>query len=118
MLRVFFREQCFFGWNLPINTERCIKDADATICLRCIEIIALVLEDSGLAQDSKAMSETTRYEDLTKAIPSLLLSVLIIPILTLSDPNVGFSGHVVFLYQLANTPETHADLLGICPFRS
>ena len=33
------------GWDLPINTEGIIKDADATIGFRMIEVITLVLED-------------------------------------------------------------------------
>lgn len=36
------------GWDLPINTEGIIEDADATIGFRMIEVITLVLEDGSL----------------------------------------------------------------------
>ena len=45
MLRIFLREIGMFCWNLPIDTESVIEDADTSICLWVIEVITLVLED-------------------------------------------------------------------------
>ena len=53
---------------MPINTERCIKDADASISLRCIEIVALILEDCAFGKYSKTVSEATRNEELPMVV--------------------------------------------------
>lgn len=45
MLRVSLRKISMFCWNLPINTESVVEDADASICFWMIEVITLVLED-------------------------------------------------------------------------
>ena len=41
------------GWDLPINTESVIKDADTSISLWMIEVITLVLEDAISARTAK-----------------------------------------------------------------
>ena len=52
------------SWYLPIYAETIIQDGDAAICLWVIEVIALVLEDCGLAEDSKAMGKASWDEEL------------------------------------------------------
>ena len=66
MLSIFLREDGMVCWYLPIYAETIIQDGDAAICLWVIEVIALVLEDCGLAEDSKA----TRDEELAMIILS------------------------------------------------
>ena len=63
MLGIFFTQDSLI-FDAPINTKRVIKDADATISLRMIELIALILEHGGLAQYGEAVSEATWYEEL------------------------------------------------------
>ena len=60
------------GWDLPIDTEGIVKDADATIGFRMIEVITLVLEDGGLGEDGEAMGKTLRNEELTMIVLSQL----------------------------------------------
>lgn len=52
------------SWYLPIYAETIIQDGDAAICLWVIEVIALLLEDCGLAEDSKAMGKASWDEEL------------------------------------------------------
>lgn len=65
MFGVLFAEKGLVGWDLPIDAEGGVEDADASICLWGIEVVALVLEDGGLAEDSKAMGEASGNEELT-----------------------------------------------------
>ena len=46
MLGILFTEQGFFRRNSPINAKTIIYDADATISLWMVELIALILEYS------------------------------------------------------------------------
>ena len=64
MLGILFAEICFIRWNSPVNAKAIIYDADATISLRMIEFIALILENGGLAQYGEAVSEATGYKEL------------------------------------------------------
>ena len=61
---VLLTQESILCWNLPIDAEGVILDTDATISLRGIEVIALILEDSSLGEYSKAMGETTRNKEL------------------------------------------------------
>ena len=45
MLRIFLGEISMFCWDLPIDTEGIIEDADSAIGFWMIEVITLVLED-------------------------------------------------------------------------
>ena len=64
MLRIFFGKIGMLGWDLPINTEGIIEDADASIGFRMIEVVALVLEDGSLGEDGEAMGKALRNEEL------------------------------------------------------
>lgn len=55
-------------WNFPVNTEGFIEDADPTIGLWMIELIALILEDGSLGEDGEAMSKALWYEELTMIV--------------------------------------------------
>ena len=52
------------GWDLPIDTEGVVEDADASIGFWMIEVITLVLEDGGLGEDGEAVSKTLRDKEL------------------------------------------------------
>ena len=65
MLQIFLAEYRFLNRYSPINSKRFILDIDAVICLRVIELVALVLEDSCLGENGEAMSKATRDEELT-----------------------------------------------------
>ena len=56
------------GWDLPINAQAVVKDADASIGFRVIEFITLVLEDSGLGEDGEAVGKSLRDEELTMIV--------------------------------------------------
>ena len=56
------------GWDLPIDTEGVVEDADASIGFWMIEVITLVLEDGGLGEDGEAVSKTLRNEELTMIV--------------------------------------------------
>ena len=45
MLHVLNAQEHILCWNLPVNAERVILDADAFICLWFIEVIALIQKD-------------------------------------------------------------------------
>ena len=48
----------------PVDTKRFIKDADASISLRMIELIAFVLEHSCFREYGEAVGETLGDEEL------------------------------------------------------
>ena len=50
--------------NAPVDAQRVIHDADATICLRVIELVTLVLEHCRLTQHGKAVGEAFGDEEL------------------------------------------------------
>ena len=64
MLQIFFWEQCFVSRNLPVDAEAAVQDANSSVGLWGIEVVALVLEDGGFAEDGKAVGKATRYEEL------------------------------------------------------
>lgn len=45
MLHILFTQERILSWNPLVNAEGVILDADATISLWCIEVVALVLEE-------------------------------------------------------------------------
>ena len=65
------------GWDLPINTEGIIEDADATIGFRMIEVITLVLEDGSLGEDGEAMGKTLRDKELDMIVFCQLYSYML-----------------------------------------
>lgn len=57
-----------FCWDLPINTEGIVENADATIGFWVIKVITLVLEDGGLGEDGEAVGKALRNEELTMIV--------------------------------------------------
>ena len=68
MLRIFLREISMLCWDFPIDTEGIIEDADTTIGFRMIEVITLILEDSSLGEDGKAVGKTLWNKELTMIV--------------------------------------------------
>ena len=69
MLHIFLGKQRFLCGDLPIYTQTLIEDADSSVGLWGVEVIALVLEDGSIAEHSKAMSKTSRNKELTMIVP-------------------------------------------------
>ena len=68
MLQVLFAEYCLLHRYAPIDAKAFILDVDAAICLGMIELIALVLEYSGLGENGEAMCKATRDKKLTMIV--------------------------------------------------
>ena len=64
MLQIFLAEYRLFNRYAPVNAKRFVLDIDAAIGLGMIELVALVLEDSGFGENGEAMGKTTRDEEL------------------------------------------------------
>ena len=64
MLQIFLAEYRLFYRYAPVNAKTFILDVDAAICFRVIELVALVLEDSGFGENGEAVSKATRDEEL------------------------------------------------------
>ena len=68
MFGILFWKEGFIHRDLPIDAERFVEDADATIGLGGIEVIAFVLEHGGFAKDGKAVGKASWYKELTMVI--------------------------------------------------
>lgn len=49
---------------MPVYAEALVEDADASVGLWGIEVVAFVLEDGGLAEDGKAVGKASGDEEL------------------------------------------------------
>ena len=65
MLQVFLAEYRLFYRYAPVNAKGFILDIDAAVGLGMIEFVTLILEDGGLGEHGKAVSEATRDKELT-----------------------------------------------------
>ena len=74
MFRIFLREIGMLCWNLPINTEGIIEDADTTISLWMIEVITLILEHSCFRKYGKTMGKALWNEELAVIVFSQFYS--------------------------------------------
>lgn len=54
--------------DAPVDSKGVVKDADATVGLGMVELIALVLEDCCLAQYGKTMGKALGDEELTMVV--------------------------------------------------
>lgn len=68
MLGVLVAEDGFAGGYVPVDAETVVEDADATVGLGMVELIALVLEDGGVAEDGKAVGEALGDEELAVVV--------------------------------------------------
>lgn len=64
MLGVFLTEEGGLYRDAPVDTECVILDAYAAIVGWGVIVIALVLEDGGLGEDSKAVGEASWHKEL------------------------------------------------------
>ena len=68
MLSVFLAEDSFVYWYLPVDAKAVVLDADTSISLWGIEIVALVLENGCLGENGKAVGKTTWHEELAMVV--------------------------------------------------
>ena len=68
MFRIFLWEIGMLCWDLPIDTEGVVEDADASIGFWMIEVITLVLEDGCFWEDCETMGKALRNEELNMII--------------------------------------------------
>ena len=57
-----------FSWDFPIDTEGIIEDADTTISLWMIELIALILEDGCFRENGETMGKALWNEELAMIV--------------------------------------------------
>ena len=62
----------FIGGNLPIDVKRRIIPSYSALTLRMVEIVALILEDSLLTENGKAVGKALRDEELPVIFPGEL----------------------------------------------
>ena len=65
---VLVAEDGLGGGDAPVDAKGVVEDADASVGLRMVELIALVLEDGSLAEYGEAMGEALRDEELTVVV--------------------------------------------------
>ena len=65
MAKIFLAQNCFAGWNSPVDPEVRVENADACIGFRVVEIIAFILENGDVAEHREPVSETAGNEQLT-----------------------------------------------------
>lgn len=63
-MTVFFGKNYFISGQAPINREIRVIPCNCTLCLRMIEIIALVLEDHLIGKDAESMGESPGHKKL------------------------------------------------------
>ena len=68
MLQILFTEYRLLHRYAPVNAQGFVLDVDSAIGLRMIELIAFVLEDSGLRENSEAMGKAPRNKELTMIV--------------------------------------------------
>ena len=65
MVFVFFWKNYFLGRNFPVYAKSRIIPGNSSFTLRCIEIIAFILENNFISQHAESMCKTTWYKKLT-----------------------------------------------------
>lgn len=68
MVLVFFRKNRFGKIQPPVNAERRVDYRYAAVCFGTIEVVALILENGGIAQHGESVGEATRDEELTMVV--------------------------------------------------
>ena len=68
MFRVLLAENGLVGRDAPVDAQTVIKDTDTAVGLGSIEVVALVLEDGGVAQYGKAVGKAAGYEELAVVV--------------------------------------------------
>ena len=70
MACILVGENGLVSGDAPIYAKAFVKDADASICLGVVELVALVLEDGRLAEYGKTMCKTLGYKELAMVLGS------------------------------------------------
>ena len=65
---VLAAEDSLGGGDAPVDAKGVVEDADAAVGLRVVELVALVLEDGGLAEYGETVGEALRDEELTVVV--------------------------------------------------
>ena len=94
MFGVLLAENGALGRYAPVNAQALVKDADAPVRFRVIELVALVLEHRRLAQHGETVGEALRDEEL----PVVVLRQFyghVLPVSGRAFPDVN--GHVQHL---------------------
>ena len=68
MTGVFVAQESLVGWYSPVDAEGFVQDADASVGLWGVEVVAFVLEDCCLAEDGKAVGEAFGHEELAVVV--------------------------------------------------
>ena len=68
MLSVLVAQDGMLRGDAPVDAEAGVQDADAAIGFRMVEVVALVLEHSRLAQYREAVREAARDEELAMVV--------------------------------------------------
>ena len=64
MARILLRQDGLVGRNAPVDAQRIVKNTDARVGLRVIELVTLILEYSRGRQHGKTMSKALGNEEL------------------------------------------------------
>ena len=89
-MTVFFGKDYFISGQAPINREIRVIPCNCTLCLRMIEIIALVLEDHLIGKDAESMGESPGHKKL-KMILFTQLHREVLPISRRILSDIGFT---------------------------
>ena len=65
---VLLAEDSLVRRDAPVYSEGGVEDADASVGLRVVEVVALVLEHGFFAEHCEAVGETARYEELAMVV--------------------------------------------------
>ena len=68
MLGVFLGEDGLVGRDAPVDAQRMVEDADASVGFGVVEGVALVLENGDIAENGKAVGETSGHEELAVVV--------------------------------------------------
>ena len=68
MSEVFFGEEDFGLIYMPGDIQIWVLDRNATVSLRMVVVVAFILEDGYIAEDSEAVGETSWNEELTMIV--------------------------------------------------
>lgn len=64
MTEVFVREDGLLGRDSPVDAQALVENADASVGLRMVELVALVLEDRRVAKHCESVCEAFGDEEL------------------------------------------------------
>lgn len=64
MPEILLRQNGLIGRDSPVDSQTLVQNAYPSIRFRVVELIALVLEDRGLAKDGEAVGKAARDEEL------------------------------------------------------